>query len=49
MDVDSSLVLQLDGNSKALMCNLLAGPSALRKYREIVLAAVAVDIAMHCH
>ena len=49
MDVDLRLVLQLNGNSKTLMRNLLPGPSALRKYREIVVAAIAIDVAMHRH
>ena len=49
MDVDLCLVLQLNGDSKALMRNLLPGPSAFRKYREIVVAAIAIDVAMHRH
>jgi len=49
MDIDLRLMLQFNGNRKTLMRNFLSGPSAFRKYREIVVAAIAVDVTMHRH
>ena len=49
MNIDLSFVFELNGDGKTLVRDFLASPSAFSKNGEIIIIAIAIDIALYRH